>query len=90
MVDHRSGDTFDNRRRNLRIVTSAQNAQNRQRVCARSGFRGVSRMRGKWQARVGVGRKIYHLGTFVTKKEAAAAAFAGRRLLMTHSQECAA
>lgn len=36
----------------------------------RTGLRGVTPMRNKFQARIGLCGKVYHLGTFETAKEA--------------------
>lgn len=76
-VDHINRNTLDNRRANLRIVTPAENAQNRG-AWGRLGYRGVHETRqGRFMARAGAGGKI-RLGTFDTPEEAAAAAQAWR------------
>ena len=53
IVDHISGNKSDNRRENLRIVTSRENQGNRQSTNAVSGYRGVSlfndRKNRKWR-----------------------------------------
>lgn len=75
-VDHINGDGLDNRRANLRPVTSAQNAQNRRRRSDNtSGFKGVSpgRGRGKWEATVYSAGQRHHLGTFLRPEDAARA-----------------
>jgi hypothetical protein len=82
--DHRNGNRIDNRRRNLRIVTRGQNAQN----CARhrrwknpdSGYRGVSwaPARGKWVASAYYEGRLHHLGLYVDPVEAGAVAAAAR------------
>lgn len=41
IVDHRNGDTRDNRRANLRIVTAAENAANRSETTCETNFRNV-------------------------------------------------
>lgn len=76
-VDHINGDRRDNRRANLRFVTKAQNQMNRVAVVAASGFKGVARNKKGWSASIKKrveGKKVnYHLGTFKTPEEAAAA-----------------
>lgn len=66
-VDHRDGDGLNNRRRNLRAATKAQNSQNRG-IKATSGnaFKGISldRQIGKWRARIWVNGKNRGLGFF--------------------------
>ncbi len=88
-VDHINGDGLDNRRRNLRIVTHAQNMQNRRlERTSTSGVRGVSwdSDRKKWRATVKVNRKDIKVGRFDTIAAAAAAVKAARARLMTHAQ----
>jgi hypothetical protein len=45
-VDHKNGDTLDNRRGNIRPVTTQVNAFNRQRCSSNTGFKGVHKIRG--------------------------------------------
>jgi hypothetical protein len=76
-VDHADGDGLNNTRANLRLVSSAQNQNNRTRKQpgATSRYRGVSwdAARNKWQAQINVhGRKV-HLGRFDSELEAATA-----------------
>ncbi len=74
ICDHINGDTLDNRRENLRLVTKSQNSQNRVRQSNNtSGYKGVSWCQGKWQAYIKVNGKKIHLGTFSTPEEAARA-----------------
>lgn len=74
LVDHINTITLDNRRSNLRICTLAQNNSNKKK---RSGtkvpFKGVSVIKGRFQAKIGVEYKSIYLGLFETPFEAALA-----------------
>jgi hypothetical protein len=76
VVDHRFGDTLDNRRQNLRIVTQAENMRNRRkRKNTSSRFIGVSfrKSRHIWDGNIRVnGRKLW-LGSFDNEIDAARA-----------------
>lgn len=73
-VDHRDGNGLNNRRKNLRIASVAENAFNR-RVARNntSGVKGVTfdKSKGKWRAMIRVGGRLIHLGTFSSKEDAA-------------------
>lgn len=75
-VDHKNGDSLDNRRENLRPCSKSQNACNRgvQRNST-SGFKGVSRRKdnGLWAAYIKHCGKRRHLGLHETKVGAAIA-----------------
>ena len=76
IVDHINGDTLDNRRANLRIVTAHQSAMNRgPHAGSSSRFIGVTlhRQLGKWQASIGRAADFTYLGCFVNESEAARA-----------------
>lgn len=74
VIDHINGDTFDNRRGNLRVCTRSQNAANR-RAWSSSGKLGVcwNSDSGKWQAGIKSRGRSYHLGLYENLDEAAAA-----------------
>jgi hypothetical protein len=71
IIDHINGDTFDNRKSNLRIVTNRQNHQNRHHPRT-SKYPGVSwkKDRKKWQAQIQIGKDQIYLGSFKSEKEA--------------------
>lgn len=74
LVDHRNGDTLDNRRTNLRICTRLDNARNQRKIRGVSRFKGVGLHRGKWLARIrGPESKVVHLGYFASERDAALA-----------------
>lgn len=70
--DHESGDTLDNRRKNLRYATATQNAQNRKLRCdSASGFKGVNQYRpGKFGVQIQSHGKSLWLGTRASAEEA--------------------
>lgn len=76
-VDHRDGDTLDNRRENLRITRSdsEQQANRGLSKANTSGFKGVyfHKRERKWRATIVVNRKKIGLGEYRTREEAAAA-----------------
>ena len=76
ITDHVNGDTLDNRRSNLRIVTDQQSAFNKGlEIRNKSGYKGVcwSKQRNKWQAKIEVNDKKIYLGFFIDKIDAAKA-----------------
>ena len=75
-VDHIDGNTFNNKKDNLRFVTVHQNSQNRKaRSDGSSGFKGVSwkANQNKWVVRIQTDGKRIHIGYFTEKEEAARA-----------------
>lgn len=74
--DHRSGDTLDNRRANLRIVSRIQNSVNRKLLSNnKCGHRGIywDWGRRKWRARITVNKKVIRLGRYADIEDAIAA-----------------
>ena len=90
MVDHVNGNSLDNRKSNLRIVTNRENQQNRK--THRSG-----RMLGccyhkspkKWRARILVNGHSKHLGYFKTEHEAHQAYLEAYNELITKEKSAA-
>jgi hypothetical protein len=73
-IDHKNGDPIDNRIKNLRCATPTQNMGNRKRnFSSVTGFKGVSRSRGKFAAEIAMNGKRTWLGRFETAEAAHAA-----------------
>lgn len=76
-VDHINGDGLDNRRRNLRPCSHAENLANmKQHVCAESSqFKGVlwRTDRSKWSAKIAPNGRAIALGCFDSEMDAAGA-----------------
>lgn len=92
-VDHKDHNGLNCTRSNMRLVTRSQNAQNR-RGADRDSLTGVrnvtfDKRSGRYQAKLRLNYRNYHLGYFTTLEEAERAAIAGRIRLMTHAAECA-
>jgi HNH endonuclease/AP2 domain len=83
-VDHKNGNRSDNRFKNLREATHAEQTQN---VCLRrdstSGFMGVSwhKLSRKWEAHIRVNGRQRHLGLFSTSDLASTAYLEAKRRL---------
>jgi hypothetical protein len=72
-IDHINGDRSDNRLKNLRPATDAQNRANAKKQCgSSSGLKGVCfhKKLSKWQATITVDGKTKYLGIFATEQEA--------------------
>jgi hypothetical protein len=77
-VDHRNGNTLDNRKSNLRVCTHQQNQWNRKRAPGVSRFKGVAHwkngLNGRvWRARIEKDGQRHFLGDFPTQLAAALA-----------------
>ena len=75
-VDHINGNTLDNRKINLRLVTHSQNQKNmKTHKDNKSGYKGVSwhKKAKKWQVHIKLNNKKGYLGLFLTKEEGALA-----------------
>lgn len=71
-VDHKNGNTLDNRRSNLRVVNFEQNNANRKSYSA-SGFKGVRAVGHRWRARIAFRGVETHIGYFGSAEDAARA-----------------
>lgn len=72
-VDHRNGNTLDNRRSNLRICSHRENTLNRRRVNLKTGYKGVSRRKDGWRADISIMDGSINLGVFDSPLRAAIA-----------------
>lgn len=74
VVDHIDCSRSNNTVSNLRLATKQQNGWNRKTSGRNaSGFKGVRRMKNKWAAYCGHGKKQTQIGTFETAEDAAMA-----------------
>lgn len=79
-VDHINQNPLDNRRKNLRIVTGAQNQQNTRRFRRSKDLpKGVRRCAGKYRVTIGLNGRIFNFGSYDTAEEAIAVADAKRK-----------
>lgn len=73
-VDHKSGNTLDNRTCDLRIASQAENTRNSKLSAANtSGLKGAYENRktpGRWVSSISVNSKNINLGSFGSAKEA--------------------
>ena len=71
VIDHINGDSLDNRRENLRIVTTRENSHNSKRIrCGELPGVVWHKRDKKWQATIGINGKNKYLGSFTDKYEA--------------------
>lgn len=74
-VDHKNGDSLDNRRCNLRIASRSQNQSNIRKIRSKTGFKGVVKYRDIFVAFCAIKRSKYnsYIGQFNTAEDAARA-----------------
>jgi hypothetical protein len=77
-IDHRNGDTSDDRFENLRECTQSENKSNSKRYKNnKTGYKGVtyddSKSQARYRATVTKDGKVHHLGWYMTAEEAHAA-----------------
>lgn len=85
-IDHRDGNTRNNRLANLRLADKSENAQNMAlKKSNTSGFLGVSLCRhtNRWRAYITINRKTHKLGRFSTPEAAHQAYLAAKAKLHT-------
>lgn len=71
IVDHIDGDTLNNSKDNLRIVTTSQNQMNcKTSIRNKINVKGVSYHKGAYRACIWIDGKSKHLGRFATIEEA--------------------
>lgn len=76
MVDHINMNGLDNRKKNLRLCTKAENMRNRNMTKVNtSGYKGVvwDKINQKWVAQMKLNGKHLNFGRFLLKKDAAKA-----------------
>lgn len=74
VVDHKNLNKLDNRLSNLRVCSHSQNHSNSKlQKNNTSGFKGVTKAKNKWHARIKLMGKDIHLGNFSSKSSAAKA-----------------
>jgi len=70
-TDHINGNTFDNRKINLRACTNKENCRNKGiGIMNKSGYKGVRWHKNNWYAQIKVNQKCIHLGVFSSLNEA--------------------
>ncbi len=75
-VDHKNGDTLDNRRENLRVCSRSENSANQKRMRGGSSkYKGVTfcKTRNKWVAKIMKNYKTVFIGRYKTEENAALA-----------------
>ena len=73
IIDHKNGNTLDNRLENLRLCSRQENSQNsKMRKNNKSGYKGIwfRKDTKKWGSSIKINEKTYYIGQFDTKEEA--------------------
>lgn len=70
MYDHISGNTLDNRRENLRLVTASQNSINKSKQRGKKLPKGVTKQGKRFRAVICAKGKTIHLGLYDNAKDA--------------------
>jgi len=88
-IDHINHDSLDNRRENLRIVTNAENMQNRKQLSSNntSGARNVGWQDGKWAVYFTVNGQQMYFGRYALLEDAIEASRFARAFNMPGSLE---
>lgn len=68
-TDHINGDTLDNRKENLRVVTPSLNCYNRKTRNKCVTYR-ADKKRRRWEAKISFNKKRYFLGYYLLEQEA--------------------
>ncbi|MGA2093555.1 MAG: AP2 domain-containing protein [Sedimentisphaerales bacterium] len=75
LVDHKNGNSLDDRRANMRLATRKQNMQNRQKTSTKTSSRYIGvyfdRARKKWVAEINYRKRRVFLGRFEAEEAAA-------------------
>lgn len=73
LVDHKNGNSLDNRKENLEESNYSKNGRNRHKIRNKTGFVGVTYKPkiNKFYASITINNRVVHLGNFETAVEAA-------------------
>lgn len=71
IIDHIDGNPLNNRIENLRVTDRSGNTRNRAiNARNRTGYKGASKVGNSYLAKIGVGKKSLHLGSFTDAESA--------------------